>query len=213
MSISLKKGERISLSKESKGLSKITVGLGWHENDNKGGNEGGFFSRLFGGSSSSGSSSSYDFDCDASALLLKDGKFTHNDDLVYFGNLSHKSGAVKHSGDNLTGGSDGGKDDSEQIKIELDRVPTEFDKIVIVANIYQAKSRKQHFGMIKNAFIRIVDEKTGTEMCRYDLTDDYSGKTTIIFGEIYRHDNEWKFNAIGNGTIDGSLSEITNRFR
>ncbi len=209
MSVSLKKGERISLSKESKGLSNITVGLGWHENDAKGGN-GGFFGKLFGSSSSSGSS--YDFDCDASALLLEDGKFVNTRDLVYFGNLRHISGAVNHSGDNLTGGGDSAND-SEQIKIELDKVPNQFDKIVIVANIYQAKSRKQHFGMIKNAFIRIVDEKTGTEMCRYDLTDDYSGKTTIIFGEIYRDAGEWKFNAIGNGTTDGNLTEITNRFR
>ena len=203
MSVSLTKGQKISLTKDNAGLSKIIVGLGWDEAEKS---SGGVFSGLFGGSSSSGES----IDCDASAILLKDGKFVSEKDFVYFGNLRHKSGSVTHMGDNLTGEGDG---DDEQIIINLKDVPADYDKIVIVANIYRAKSKHQHFGMIKNAFIRLVDNSTNTEMCKYNLTDDYSGSTAIIFGEVYRHNGEWKFNAIGQGTNDGDLAELGRRFK
>ena len=198
MSISLKKGQRVSLSKDNAGLSKIIVGLGWDEVQQSHGGLG----RLFG-------SRPQEIDCDASAILLKDGKLTNMQDLVYFGNLSHKSGTVNHMGDNLTGAGDG---DDEQIIIDLSRVPEQYDRIVIVVNIYQAVKRKQHFGMIENAFIRLVDARNNNEMCKYNLTENYSGMTAMIFGEVYRHNGEWKFNAIGNGTTDPGLSDLCKRY-
>ena len=199
MSISLKKGQRVSLSKDNAGLSKIIVGLGWDEVQQS---RGGGLGRLFG-------ARPQEIDCDASAILLKDGKLTNMQDLVYFGNLSHKSGTVNHMGDNLTGAGDG---DDEQIIIDLSRVPEQYDRIVIVVNIYQAVKRKQHFGMIENAFIRLVDARNNNEMCKYNLTENYSGMTAMIFGEVYRHNGEWKFNAIGNGTTDPGLSDLCKRY-
>ena len=128
---------------------------------------------------------------------------------MYFNNLTHFTGAVKHMGDNLTGGGDG---DDEQIVIDLNRLPAEDDRVVIVVNIYQAYSRNQHFGMINNAFIRLVNMSNGMEMLRYNLTENYSGMTAMIFGEIYRHGGEWKFNAIGSGTKDGSIGDLAQRY-
>lgn len=199
MSINLQKGQKVSLSKDNTGLSKIIVGLGWDEVKRTGG---GLFGALFG-------SNQQAIDCDASAILLKNGKFVDKKDLVYFGNLKHKSGTVNHQGDNLTGAGDG---DDEQIIIDSSRVPMEYDKIVIVVNIYRAVQRKQHFGMIQNAFIRLVDARNNKEICRYNLTENYSGMTAMIFGEIYRHNGEWKFNAIGNGTTDPGLAELCRRY-
>ena len=112
-------------------------------------------------------------------------------------------------GDNLTGAGEG---DDEQIYVDLAQVPSEYDRIVIVVNIYQAVQRKQHFGMIQNAFIRLVDGRNNNEMCHYSLTDDYSGMTAMIFGEVYRHNGEWKFNAIGQGTSDPGIGELANRY-
>lgn len=195
MSISLQKGQKVSLSKESKGLSNVLVGLGWDAVEQRSG--------LF------GLFKAADIDCDATAILLKNGKFVDKTDVVYFGNLVHKSGTVRHMGDNLTGEGEG---DDEQILIELSRVPQEYDKIVIVVNIYSAVQRKQHFGMIKNAFIRIVDGNTNREMCKYDLTESCSGMTAMIFGEIYRHNGEWKFGAIGQGTKDTSIGDLCRRY-
>ena len=129
--------------------------------------------------------------------------------MVYFGNLKHKSGTVNHMGDNLTGAGDG---DDEQIVIDLSKVPEQYDKIEIVVNIYQAVQRKQHFGMIENAFIRLVDARNNNEICKYNLTENYSGMTAMIFGEVYRHNGEWKFNAIGNGTTDPGLTELCRRY-
>jgi stress response protein SCP2 len=194
MSISLQKGQKVNLSKERAGLSTVMVGLGWDEVERKRG----FFAPK-----------PQPIDCDASAILLKNGKLAGKQDLVYFGNLSHKSGTVQHMGDNLTGAGEG---DDEQIIVDLAKMPAEYDRIVIVVNIYQAYQRKQHFGLIKNAFIRLVDAKTNTEMCKYNLSEDYSGMTAMIFGEIYRHDGEWKFNAIGQGTKDPGLGELANRY-
>ena len=148
-------------------------------------------------------------DCDASAILLKDGKFRDKDDVVYFGQLKHRSGSVQHMGDNLTGAGDG---DDEQIVIDLTKVPAEYDRIVIVVNIYAATQRKQHFGLIQNAFIRLVDTRNNNEMFRYDLTENYSGMTAMIFGELYRKDGEWKFSAIGQGTTDNSVGDLVKRY-
>jgi stress response protein SCP2 len=194
MSISLQKGQKVNLSKEHAGLSKVVVGLGWDEVERKRG----FFAPK-----------PQPIDCDASAILLKNGKLAGKDDLVYFGNLRHKSGTVQHMGDNLTGAGEG---DDEQIIVDLASIPAEYDRVVIVVNIYQAYQRKQHFGLIKNAFIRLVDAKTNVEMCKYNLTEDYSDMTAMIFGEIYRHNGEWKFNAIGQGTKDPGLGELANRY-
>ena len=148
-------------------------------------------------------------DCDASAFVLQNGHLSGKDDIVYFGNLKHSSGAIQHMGDNLTGA---GAGDDEQIIVDLTRVPEYYDRIILVVNIYQANQRNQHFGMIKNAFIRLVDGRNNNEMCRYNLTDDYSGMTAMIFGEVYRNNNEWKFTAIGQGTTDNSISELARRY-
>lgn len=195
MSISLQKGQKVSLTKESAGLSKVLVGLGWDEVKQK---RGGFFSKK-----------PKPIDCDASAILLQDGKLARKEDLVYFGNLHHMSGTVQHLGDNLTGAGDG---DDEQILVDLSQVPEQYDKIVIVVNIYEAVSRNQHFGMIENAFIRLVDGRSNQEICKYDLSESYPGMTAMIFGEIYRHNGEWKFNAIGQATTDPGLSQLTQRY-
>lgn len=194
MAISLQKGQKVSLSKENAGLSRVMIGLGWDEVQQKRG----FFSLK-----------SQDIDCDATAILLQNGELKANEDVVYFGNLRHKSGTVQHMGDNLTGAGDG---DDEQIMVDLAKIPAVYDRIVLMVNIYQARERKQHFGMIRNAFIRLVDCRNGKEMCRYNLTDDYSGMTALIFGEVYRHNGEWKFNAIGQGTNDNSIGEVANRY-
>ena len=199
MSVSLKKGQKVSLSKnssgQSTGLSKVVVGLGWDESSR---NSGGLFG-----------SRGPAFDCDASAFLLRGGKLQNIRDIVYFGNLRHASGTVQHMGDNLTGAGDG---DDEQIVIDLDRVPADIDRIVLVVNIYQAVQRRQSFGMIRNAFIRIVDARNNVEFLKYNLTDDYSGMTAMIFGEVYRYNGEWKFNAIGQGTTDSGLKELAARY-
>ena len=196
MSISLQKGQKVSLSKDNSGLSKIIVGLGWDEvKQSKG---------LFGFGSGGAS-----IDCDASALLLVDGKLRSKHDLIFFNNLTHASGSVAHMGDNLTGAGEG---DDEQIVIDLNSVPAEYDKIVMVVNIYMAKQRKQHFGLIQNAFIRLVDARNNKEICRYNLTENYSGLTSMIFGEVYRHNGEWKFNAVGQGTPDDGISQLAQRY-
>ena len=197
MSISLQKGQKISLTKENDKLNKIIIGLGW---DAKSENRG-FFFFFFGGESN--------IDCDASAFLLQNGKLIYKDDVVYFGNLKHVTNSVIHTGDNLTGEGEG---DDEQIIVELKNVPEVYDKIVIVVNIFKAYERRQHFGMIENAFIRIVNTDTNKEMCRYNLTDNYTDCTAMIFGEVYRYNNEWKFNAIGQGTKDLDLSELAKRY-
>ena len=173
MSVKLQKGQKVSLSKENVGLSRIIVGLGWDEVEQK---RHGFFAPK-----------PKPIDCDAFALLLKNGKLTGKEDIVYFGNLTHKSRSVMHMGDNLTGEGEG---DDEQIMIDLNQVPSEYDRIVIAVNIYQAEARNQHFGMIKNAFVRLVDARNNNEMCIYNLTENYSGQTAMLFGEVYRYNGE-----------------------
>lgn len=194
MSAKLQKGQKVSLSKDHAGLSKIVVGLGWDEIQQARG----FFAPK-----------PQDIDCDAFALMLINGKLSSKDDIVYFGNLTHRSRSVKHMGDNLTGAGDG---DDEQIVIDLNSVPSQYDKIVLAVNIYRAFERRQHFGMIQNAFIRLVDARNNNEMCIYNLTENYSGQTAMLFGEVYRYNGEWKFSAIGQGTTDGSIGDFAKRY-
>ena len=198
MAVNLQKGQKINLKKsDGSALSNIMVGLGWDAAESKGG----FLSSIFSGKK--------DIDCDASVFLCKDGKLRANEDIVYYGNLAHTSGAVKHMGDNLTGDGEG---DDEQIFVNLNKLPEQYDKLVFVVNIYQGQERKQHFGMIKNAFIRIVDNDSNTELCRYNLSDNYDEMLAMVAGEVYKKNGEWKFNAIGNGTKDTGLSELSRRF-
>lgn len=191
MAINLQKGQKVDLTKGNAGLNVLTVGLGWDEAPQKKG----FM----------GLGKKDDIDCDASAILLAGGKLEDKKDVVYFGNLSHPSGSVMHQGDNLTGAGDG---DDEQIKITLNKVPAKCDKIVFVVNIYEPVVRKQHFGMIKNAFIRIVNAQNSQELCRYDLTENYAGMTSMICGEVFKQDGEWKFTAVGEGTKHTGIREL-----
>ncbi|MCR5833112.1 MAG: TerD family protein [Selenomonadaceae bacterium] len=203
MAVSLKKGQKVSLTKSNGGkLINVMVGLGWHPAD-KSQDDVGFFGRLFG-------RGTQDIDCDASVFLCQGGKFVNNKDLVYFGNLMHNSGAVKHMGDNLTGEGEG---DDEQIFVNLNKIPAQYDKLIFVVNIYKAVDRKQHFGMIKDAFIRMVDTDTHEELCRFNLSEDYTDMLSMVVGEIYRYGDDWKFNAIGSGTKDTGLDDLAKRFR
>ncbi len=196
MAVNLQKGQKVELRKSNGGdLTKVMVGLGWDEiKQTKG-----FFLKK----------NTQEIDCDATALLLQNGKFVSSADMIYFGNLTHESGTVRHMGDNLTGEGEG---DDEQIAVDLQRLPKVYDRIVFVVNIFQAKARGQHFGMLQNAFIRICDDN-GQELCKYDLNENYNGMTAMVFGELYRHNGAWKFNAIGQATQDQSVHEIANRFR
>lgn len=196
MSVNLQKGQKVDLTKGNAGLKALVIGLGWDEAPRK-------FS-LF--------NKQEDIDCDASALLInaQSGKLAGPIDVVYYGQLMHRSGAVRHCGDNLTGAGDG---DDEQIIVELNKVPADYSKIVFVVTIYQARERKQQFGMIKNAFIRVVDADTGKELCKYNLSENYEGKTAMVFGEVYRYNNEWKFGAIGEPTNDNGIAEMAARFQ
>ncbi|WP_449622917.1 TerD family protein [Robertmurraya sp. Marseille-Q9965] len=202
MAISLQKGQRVDLTKGNPGLSKIMVGLGWDPVENRGG--GGLLGSLFGGGGGS------NVDCDASVIMLGAGdKLKNNRDVIYFGNLKSSDGSVQHSGDNLTGHGDG---DDEQVHIDLSRIPSDIQKLVFVVNIYDAVKRRQHFGMIRNAFIRVVNPTNGQELIKYNLTDDYNGRTSLIVGEIYRHGADWKFGAIGTGTNAAGLSEVVRTY-
>ena len=205
LGINLQKGQRVDLTKGNAGLNKIKVGLGWDPVGQA--KSGGFLGGLFSGGSGGGGR---DVDCDASVLMLQEDKLVAGDDIVYFGKLKSKCSSVQHSGDNRTGDGDG---DDEVITIELGAVPAQFNKLVFVVNIYDAAGRKQHFGMIQNAYIRVYDDKTGNELIRYNLSDNYSDLTTLVCGEIYRHGNEWKFAAVGNGTNDMKLGDVARRYQ
>lgn len=202
--VSLSKGQKVSLTKDNHGLSKIMAGLGWDpaKPDNKGSIFGGLFP----------TNRPQSIDCDAFAVLLRHGRLADMTDVVYFppSHLIHPSGAVKHMGDNLTGEGEG---DDEQILINLNRLPSDVDKIVLGVNIYQAKRKNQHFGMIENAYIRLVDAMKDKELYYYNLSEKYDSMTTVIFGEIYKYNNEWKFNPMGQGTHDGSIEECARRYR
>ena len=192
MAINLKKGQKIDLKKSNPGLSAIRVGLGWDPVEQGGG----FFKALFG-------SGNADIDCDASVFLLNEDSTPV--ELIYFGNLRTKNDSIIHTGDNLTGE---GAGDDEVILVDLDKIPSQVSKLLFVVNIYDCVRRNQNFGMIKNAYIRMNDAKNNSEIARYNLSDDYNGKTALIVGLIYRHDNTWKFSAIGEGTNDTGLNDM-----
>ncbi len=207
MGINLQKGQKIDLTKGGGGLSRIMVGLGWDEAQPV--QQRGGFLGLF-----KSQPQTQDIDCDASAILLNaDGKVYGRDIkdfCVYFGNLSHYSGAIVHQGDNLTGAGEG---DDEQIMVDLNRVPSDVAKIVFVVNIYDASVRGQHFGMIQNAFIRLVNLANNSEICRFNLSENYFGMTGMVVGEIYRYNGEWKFNAIGQPVKEASrLQNLINMY-
>lgn len=205
MAISLQKGQRVDLTKGNPGLSKIMVGLGWDPVQKSGGG-GGLFGSLFGGGGGGGAN----IDCDASVIMLgSNDKLQNNSDVIYFGNLKSKDGSVTHTGDNITGDGEG---DDEQVFIELNRVPGHVEKLVFVVNIYDCVKRKQHFGMIQNAFIRVVNPTNNLEMIKYNLTDDYNGKTSLVVGEIYRSGTDWKFAAVGTGTNAAGLSDVVRSY-
>ena len=184
MAVSLKKGQKVDLTKTNPGLKEVLIGLGWDTNKYDGGK---------------------DFDLDASVFLLgASGKVASDDDFVFYGNLKHKSGAVEHMGDNLTGAGEG---DDEEIKVDLSKVPADVEKIDFTVTIYEAEERKQNFGQVENAFIRVVNPATGEELIRYDLGEDFSIETAVVIGELYRNKGEWKFNAIGSG-FGGGLASL-----
>ncbi len=188
MAVSLTKGQKVDLTKTNPGLSKIVVGLGWDTNKYDGGSA---------------------FDLDAAAFLLNgSGKVAADSDFIFYSNLKHTSGSVEHLGDNLTGEGDG---DDEQIKISLTDVPAEIEKIDFTVTIYDAEERKQNFGQVSNAYIRIFDETNNTELIRYDLGEDFSIETAVVVGELYRNNGEWKFNAIGSG-FQGGLAALCQNF-
>ena len=178
--ISLAKGQKTDLTKGRPGLSKLLVGLGWDVNKYDG---------------------QAAFDLDAAAFLLgANGKVQSDSDFVFYNNMQHTSGSVRHMGDNRTGAGEG---DDEVIRVDLAAVPANIDKIDFTVTIHEAEERRQNFGQVSNAYIRIVDEVTGEELIRYDLTEDFSVETALVVGELYRHSGEWKFSAIGSGFKGG----------
>lgn len=188
MPINLSKGQKISLSKEAPGLSVALVGLGWDIKQYDSG---------------------ADYDLDASIFLLDaSGKCAHDTDFIFYNNLQDPAGSVVHSGDNRTGEGDG---DDESITVEFAKVPDYVQKIAITVTIYDAPARGQNFGQVSNAFVRLVDKQTGAELLRYDLGEDYSTETAIVFAEIYRHNGEWKFAAVGSG-FNGGLEALCRQY-
>lgn len=175
MSVSLSKGGNVSLSKTAPSMKNVLVGLGWDARSTDG----------------------QDFDLDASAFLLAaNGKVRGDADFIFYNNLKSADGSVTHTGDNRTGEGDG---DDESLKIKLDAVPGDVDKIIFVVTIHDAQARRQSFGQVSGAFIRLVNDDNQTEVARYDLTEDASTETAMLFGELYRHNGEWKFRAVGEG--------------
>lgn len=184
MPVNLSKGQKVDLTKTNPGLNRLHVGLGWDVN-------------RYDGSS--------DFDLDAVAFLLgSNGKVASDADFVFYGNKLHSSGSVESMGDNLTGAGDG---DDEVVKVTLNTVPSTIEKITFAVSIYDADARHQNFGQVENAFIRIVDETSNQELLRYDLGEDFSIETSVVVGELYRNNGEWKFNAIGSG-FQGGLAAL-----
>ena len=187
MAVSLSKGANVNLSKEAPGLQAVRVGLGWDQ-------------RVTDGS---------DFDLDASVYLLNEGGKVRSDaDFVYFNNLKAADGSVEHHGDNLTGVGEG---DDEVVSVHLGKLPQDVAKVVFAVTIYEADQRRQNFGMVANAFIRVVNADGGTELARYDLSEDASTETAMVFGELYRHSGEWKFRAVGQG-FSGGLGPLARSY-
>lgn len=188
MGISLQKGQKIDLTKGNPGLTKIIVGLGWDTNKYSGG---------------------ADFDLDASVFLLdKNGRAGGIEDFIYYNNLVGGNGAVTHTGDNLTGDGEG---DDEQIIVDLSQVPAHVEKLAFTVTIHEAVQRAQNFGQVSNSFVRVVNESNGQEVLRYDLGEDFSVETALVVCELYRHQGEWKFNAIGSG-FSGGLAALCRNF-
>lgn len=195
MSVNLQKGQKVDLTKGNAGLRRVMVGLGWDAAPQNAG-----FWR----------GSTENIDCDAIVFLLgSDGKIENRSDVVFFNNLRHSSGCVLHQGDNLTGEGEG---DDEQIMVDLADLPLKYERIVIVVSIYKATDRNQHFGMIQNAFIRLVDADKNKELCIYNLSEKYSGMTSMVFGELYRYKGEWKFNAVGQPMQIWSVAQLAERY-
>jgi tellurium resistance protein TerD len=187
MSITLAKGQKIDLTKTNPGLIKGVIGLGWDTNKY---------------------SSGYSYDLDASAFLVDGNDRCQNDhDFIFYNNLEHPSGAVVHTGDNLTGEGDG---DDEQIIVDFSKIPANVQKIGIAVTIHDAEARNQNFGQVSNAFVRLADEATGEELLRYDLGEDFSIETAVVFCELYKHGQDWKFSAIGSGFSGGLASLCRN---
>lgn len=179
MAISLKKGENISLSKTDPSLNAISIGLGWEAR----------------------SSDGQGFDLDASLFLVNDqGRVRSDSDFIFYNQARSVCGAIEHTGDNRTGVGDG---DDETINVTLNKVPADVARLVVVVTIHDAQARNQNFGMVREAFVRLVNLDTGSEVLRFDLSEDYSTETAMVFGEIYRHNNEWKFRAMGQGYAGG----------
>ena len=189
MAISLKKGQRISLTKEAPGLKQIMCGLGWDVAQSFGARQ---------------------IDLDSSVICLNaDKKLTDIKNIIYFGHLRHSSDAIAHQGDNLTGAGEG---DDEIIDVNLRTVPPEVAKMAIAVTIHEAEQRKQNFGQVSNAFVRIVNCENEKEIIRYDLTEDYSIETALIMAELYRKDGEWRMNALGSG-YEGGLQALLDRYQ
>jgi len=187
MALSLSKGQNLSLSKTDPGLKKIIIGLGWDPRNTDG----------------------QKFDLDASVFMLgEDGKVRSDSDFIFYNQLKSGCGSVEHTGDSRDGEGEG---DDESIKVDLSRVPTNVQRLAITVTIDEAEARRQSFGQVSNAFIRVVNEDSGAEVVRYDLSEDYSTETAMIFGEVYRHNGEWKFTAIGQ-CYAGGLSAMCNQF-
>lgn len=188
MPISLTKGQKVDLTKKNPSLKNIMVGLGWDVNE---------------------FDSGADFDLDAAAFMLgANGKCPTEKEFVFYGNLEHASGAVKHMGDNLTGEGEG---DDEQIEVSLAKIPSNVERIAFTVTIYDAEPRRQNFGQVSNSYIRIVDADTDSELIRYDLGEDFSIETAVVVGELYKHNGEWKFNAIGSG-FQGGLAALCGHY-
>ena len=186
MPINLSKGQKVDLTKGNPRLKNIMVGLGWDVNAFDSGTQ---------------------FDLDAAAFMAgEDGRCPTEKEFVFYGNLEHASGSVKHMGDNLTGEGEG---DDEQIEIDLTKIPANIAKVAFTVTIYDADARRQNFGQVSNAFIRIVDKSTGQELIRYDLGEDFSIETAVVVGELYRHGGEWKFNASG---FQGGLAALCGHY-
>ena len=188
MAVNLQKGQKVDLTKGNPGLTKLFIGLGWDVNKYDGGN---------------------DFDLDSAVFMLgASGKTSSDDDFIFYGNMKHSSGSVEHMGDNRTGEGEG---DDEQIRVDLSKIPASVEKLAFTVTIYDAEERRQNFGQVSNAFIRVLDDSNGTELIRYDLSEDFSIETAVIVAEIYRHNGEWKFNAVGSG-FSGGLKALCTEF-
>ena len=188
MAITLSKGQKVSLTKGNPGLKNIVVGLGWDTNKYDGG---------------------FDFDLDSAAFLLgENDKVNSDSDFIFYNNLKHSSGAVQHLGDNLTGEGDG---DDEQVKLDLSLVPENVNKIAFTVTIHEAQERRQNFGQVNNSYVRVVNADTNQELLKYELGEDFSIETAVVVCEIYRHNGEWKFNALGSG-FEGGLEALCKNF-